>query len=99
MDILSAADFRANSAEMLNRVAFGGERLVVGRRGQALAALVPLDDLKRLEELEDEQDAEEFRRAKREFEASGEEAIPLEEVARDLGVDLKSLRRPRGRRP
>jgi hypothetical protein len=60
--------------------------------------LVPLEDLKRLEETEDAQDAEDFRRAKREFEASGEKGILLEDVARDLGVDLKTLRRPRRRR-
>ena len=98
MTILSAAEFRANSSELLNRVAFGGERLIVGRRGHALAALVPLGDLKRLEETEDAQDAEDFRRAKREFEASGEKPIPLDEVARDLGVDLAARRPPRKHR-
>jgi prevent-host-death family protein len=98
MTTLTAAEFRANSAELLNRVAFGGERLVVSRRGRPLAALVPLEDLKRLEETEDAQDAEDFRRAKRECESSGEKGIPLEDVARDLGVDLKALRQSRRHR-
>ncbi len=34
---------------VLNRVAFGKERIVLERRGKALAAIVPLEDLARLE--------------------------------------------------
>lgn len=36
-----------------NRVARGGERVVVQRRGKDLAALVSLDDLRALEEMEE----------------------------------------------
>ncbi len=57
---------RANFTEALNRVAYGGERIVVGRRGKDLAALVPLADLELLNELEDCMDLEAAREALKE---------------------------------
>lgn len=58
-------------------------------RGKGIAALVHLEDAEYLEELEDRIDLEELRQAKKEFEESGEKAIPLEEVAKELGLELK----------
>lgn len=43
---------RAELAELINRVVYGGERVVVTRHGKPLVALVSADDLRRLEELE-----------------------------------------------
>jgi prevent-host-death family protein len=42
---------RAEFAELINRVVYGGERVVVTRHGRPLVALVSADDLRRLEEL------------------------------------------------
>ncbi|HEY3682385.1 MAG TPA: type II toxin-antitoxin system Phd/YefM family antitoxin [Streptosporangiaceae bacterium] len=42
---------RADLAELVNRVAYSGERLVLTRHGKAMAALVPADDLERLEQI------------------------------------------------
>ena len=39
-------------SDVLNRTAFGHERIVVERRGRAVAALVPLADLEQLEAVE-----------------------------------------------
>lgn len=41
---------RAELAELINRVVYGGERVVVTRHGRPLVALVSAADLKRLEE-------------------------------------------------
>ncbi|MEU3600486.1 type II toxin-antitoxin system Phd/YefM family antitoxin [Streptomyces sp. NPDC006798] len=41
---------RAELAELINRVVYGGERVVVTRHGKPLVALVSADDLARLEE-------------------------------------------------
>ena len=41
---------RAELAELINRVVYGGERVVVTRHGKPLVALVSADDLRRLEE-------------------------------------------------
>lgn len=42
---VSVADARSDLAELLNRVAYGKERLVITRHGRELAALVPIEDL------------------------------------------------------
>ncbi|MFK0294234.1 type II toxin-antitoxin system Phd/YefM family antitoxin [Streptomyces sp. NPDC090442] len=41
---------RAELADLINRVVYGGERVVVTRHGKPLAALVSAADLERLEE-------------------------------------------------
>ncbi|MER8156314.1 type II toxin-antitoxin system Phd/YefM family antitoxin [Streptomyces sp. NPDC094472] len=43
---------RAELAELINRVVYGGERVVVTRHGKPLVALVSAADLQRLEEIE-----------------------------------------------
>lgn len=42
---------RAELADLINRVVYGGERVVVTRHGKPLVALVSADDLARLEQL------------------------------------------------
>ncbi|MEU1078734.1 type II toxin-antitoxin system Phd/YefM family antitoxin [Streptomyces sp. NPDC005908] len=44
---------RAELADLINRVVYGGERVVVTRHGKPLVALVSADDLRRLDELKD----------------------------------------------
>ncbi len=41
---------RAELAELMNRVVYGGERVVVTRHGRPIAGLVSAADLRRLEE-------------------------------------------------
>ncbi|MBA2946933.1 type II toxin-antitoxin system Phd/YefM family antitoxin [Streptomyces himalayensis] len=43
---------RAELADLINRVVYGGERVVVTRHGKPLVALVSAADLQRLEETE-----------------------------------------------
>jgi prevent-host-death family protein len=43
---------RADFAELVNRVSYGGERIVMTRHGKPLAAIVPPADLERLEQLD-----------------------------------------------
>ena len=45
---LSVSEIRKNLAEILNQVAYGGTRIVLGRRGREIAALVPIADLEAL---------------------------------------------------
>ncbi|WP_189936049.1 type II toxin-antitoxin system Phd/YefM family antitoxin [Streptomyces sulfonofaciens] len=44
---------RAELADLINRVVYGGERVVVTRHGKPLVALVSAADLRRLEEERD----------------------------------------------
>jgi prevent-host-death family protein len=43
---------RAEFADLVNRVVYGGERIVMTRHGKAIVALVPAADLDRLEQLD-----------------------------------------------
>ena len=52
MGRLATTDARYQFAELLNRVCYGRERIVLERRGKELAALVPIEDLRALEALE-----------------------------------------------
>jgi prevent-host-death family protein len=64
---ITASEARDEFAEVINRVAYGGERVVIRRREKELAAVIPLEDLRLLERLieqeEDRIDAEEARKA------------------------------------
>ncbi len=56
MPTISVTDARDEFADLVNRVAYGHERIVVSRRGRDLAALVPAEDVALLEMLENEID-------------------------------------------
>lgn len=46
---VSIADAKSGLSELVNRVAFGHERVVIARRGKPLVALVTLAELEELE--------------------------------------------------
>lgn len=46
---VSVANAKARLSSLINAVAFGGERIVIHSRGRPKAALVGLEDLRRLE--------------------------------------------------
>ncbi|WJV50295.1 type II toxin-antitoxin system Phd/YefM family antitoxin [Streptomyces flavofungini] len=54
---------RAELADLINRVVYGSERVVVTRHGKPLVALVSADDLRRLAELDELEEAEAVRAA------------------------------------
>lgn len=70
-------------ADSLTRVITKGERVKVHRRGKAVAALIPLEDLALLEKLEDRLDVEE---AERRLADPNEVPIPYEQVRKELGL-------------
>ncbi len=63
MTIISATDARANFPDIIHRAEYCKERILIQRHGKTVAAVVSLDDLKRLEALEDAIDSEILRRA------------------------------------
>lgn len=86
MKTLNAAEACDQFPDLLDRVAKEGERVAIKRGRKVVAVLVPPKDLAILEELEDRLDAEDAERAWREFQESGEEAIPYEQVRKELGL-------------
>ena len=63
---ISAADARKKFANIINRVAYGKESLVLTRRGEALAAIVSMEDLKLLQEVEEQMDIDDAWKARKE---------------------------------
>ncbi len=59
-------EIRANLAEVINRVAYGGERIVLERRSKPVLALVSLEDLALLEEMENVADVKAAKKARKE---------------------------------
>jgi prevent-host-death family protein len=51
------------SVDTVNRVSYGGERVVLTRHGRRVAAVVPIEDLELLEALEDARDLDDVRAA------------------------------------
>jgi prevent-host-death family protein len=80
MDGLSASEFRKDMAAALNRVAFGGERVVIARNRKPVAALISADDLALLEAMEAYVDKEDLKRARR---TRGKD-VPWEELEREI---------------
>ena len=74
------AEVRQNLSEVVSRAAFGGERIVIGRRERDLAAIVSMTDLELLERLEDRIDLREARKAEKERGPN----LPLAEVKRRI---------------
>jgi len=55
---ITTSDARKNFAEIVNRVAYGKESVILTRKGHALAAMISIEDLKLLQELEERLDIE-----------------------------------------
>jgi antitoxin Phd len=79
---ISTADVRKNFSTIVNRVSFGKESIILTRRGEDIAALVAMDELRLLQELEDRIDIADAIKAIKE---PGED-IPAEQFWKKLGL-------------
>lgn len=79
---VSTADARKHLADIVNRVAYGQEAIILTRRGQDVAALVSIAELELLQLIEDRMDIEDAKRAIKEPGGN----IPAEEVWKQLGL-------------
>jgi prevent-host-death family protein len=82
MDAIATGKARENFSDLVNRSAYGKERIVLTRRGKSVAAVVPIEDLELLEEIEDRLDVEAARKAL----AEPGENLALDDVKRLLGL-------------
>lgn len=81
MSKVTTVNARQQFSDIINRSAYGKERIVLTRRGKEVVALVPIEDLNLLEELEDRLDIEAARKA---LKKPG--SVPWEKVKKDLGL-------------
>lgn len=79
---VSTADARKNLADIVNKVAYNKEPVVLTRRGQDVAALVSIEEFELLQQIEDHIDIEDAMQALAE---SGDN-ISAEEVWKKLGL-------------
>ncbi len=82
MTEIGVADIRANLADVINRVAYGGERIVLQRRGKQVLAVVSMEDLELLNAIEDRADVKASLRARKE-----KGAVSLEKVKARLSME------------
>lgn len=84
MTRLNVSDVRDDFAEVLNRVAYRGERIVINRRGKDIVAMVPVEDVAMLEALEDRVDIAQARKALAEAKAKG--TVHWDDLKAELGL-------------
>ncbi len=78
---MNIVDVRENLAEVINRVAYAGDRVILRRRSKSVAAVVSMEDLALLQALEDQADVKAAIKARKE-----KGAVPLEKVKARLGM-------------
>ena len=81
---ISTVKAREQLSTVINRAAFGKERIVLTRRGKEIAPVVPIEDVKLLEEIEDRIDLKEARAALAQVKSKG--TIAWEKIKVDLGL-------------
>lgn len=82
MDEIPTGEARKNLADLINRVAYGKERVLLTRHGRAVAALVPVEDVTLLERVRRRLRGRSVRRAERE--ANEGRAVSWETLRADL---------------
>ncbi|HEY2933577.1 MAG TPA: type II toxin-antitoxin system Phd/YefM family antitoxin [Acidobacteriota bacterium] len=83
MASISTVRARGEFSTIVNRAAFGKERVILTRRGKKLAAVVPIEDVRLLEELENRLDLGE---AARILADRHETPIPYKRARQRLGM-------------
>jgi prevent-host-death family protein len=77
---IASSAARSEFADLVNRAAYAGERVIVHRRKKPVAAIVPIEDLDLLEKLEDRMDLEDARKR------LNEPTVPWSKIRKDLGL-------------
>lgn len=77
---ISTADARKNLADIVNKVAYGDEPVILTRRGQSVAALVSMAEFELLQQIEDRMDIEDAKALR-----EPGDNIPAEDVWKELG--------------
>jgi prevent-host-death family protein len=83
MTTMSIGEARNNLADAINRVSYGGERVVFARRGTPVAALVSPADLAFLQQIEDAEDIRAAGKVLKEYERNPATFATLDEYKRE----------------
>ncbi|MCC6580111.1 MAG: type II toxin-antitoxin system Phd/YefM family antitoxin [Phycisphaeraceae bacterium] len=80
MNNVSIVEARSRMADIINGVAYGGERVVLERHGKGVVAIVSVEDLELLEAIEDQEDVKAARRALSEMKRKGVKPVSWDKV-------------------
>jgi prevent-host-death family protein len=92
---ISIVDARSEFSNLVNRAAFGKERIVLSRHGRALVAIVPVEDVELIERLQDQIDIGDALQARNEAERVG--AKSLSQLKKELKLNSNVQNRSRSR--
>jgi prevent-host-death family protein len=84
MPHFSTVEARNKFSNIINRVAFGKERVILTRRGEEMVALIPAEDIRLLEYIEDQMDLEDARAALKEAKEKG--TTSLDALKKEIGL-------------
>ena len=84
MGALSIAELRKGFENAIGRVERGKERMIITRRDEPVAALVPVDDAALLQKIEDHLDTVDALEAVKDYDATG--GTSLRQLRNDLGL-------------
>jgi prevent-host-death family protein len=81
---VEATEARNSFSDLISKVQYGADRVLIERRGKGAAAIVSVEDLRLLEMFEDHLDIEAARKALANPE--NKVPVPLEQVKKRLGL-------------
>lgn len=81
---ITIADARKQFTDIINRIAYNDESFVLTKRGEPIAALVPMKELKLLQEFWEQNDIKDSKKNKNEPNEP-DEPIPWGDLIKDLG--------------
>ena len=84
LTLISTIEAKEQFTDIINRVAHNKERIVLTRRNNEIAVIIPIDDLKLLLESQDRHDLREAIDSLKEARSTG--TIALEQLKENLGV-------------
>jgi len=82
MTTVTTAEARKKLAEIINKVAYGKEPVVLTRRGEEIAALISIEELELLQLIEDHMDVKDAKKAL----AEPGKNISADKVWKELGL-------------
>ena len=83
---IATSKMRKDLSEVVNRVAYRGERILLNRNGKDVAAIVSVDDLAKLRKLEDALDYDAGEKALKKMRDKKQKSIPWERIKRKLKI-------------
>ena len=82
IDTVTTAEARKHLSEIINKVAYGKDPVILTRRGEKIAALISMEELELLQFIEDHIDIEDAKKAL----AEPGENISAENLWKELGL-------------